>query len=342
MSLFKEFSKDTLIYGVGESLKKVIGIFLLPFYTRALSPSEYGILDTTSTFILLLSVFFGLGLTAATSRYFFIAETEDEKGRVLYSSLVIRFLSGLIPLLLIPFSSQLSILLFKDPKYSVVLIVSLIIILTQPLGDLQMMIYRYYRKPWKYIVITLIRAVIYPLFGVWLVVYLKKGVFGAQLASLLGILIILFISFFYYSRTKYVYHFSWLWTKKMLKYGFPLIWTGLAIWIFSVSDRFFLLHYSNLEAIGLYSIGNTFSQPIVIINTAINMSSVVLIMSQFHEEKDGNKPITKKFITDMWILYLLISVPISMFLSIFGIEILNIFTTKEYLMGAIAIPFFIL
>ena len=60
MSLIKRFSKDTLIYGIGESVKKVIGIFLLPFYTRALSPAEYGILDTTGTFILLLSAFFGL------------------------------------------------------------------------------------------------------------------------------------------------------------------------------------------------------------------------------------------------------------------------------------------
>jgi len=78
MSNLKKLGKDSAVYGFGTVLKKFIGILLLPFYTRALSPSEYGILDTLVTFGFFTSVILSLGLVGATSRYYFIADTEKE------------------------------------------------------------------------------------------------------------------------------------------------------------------------------------------------------------------------------------------------------------------------
>ena len=86
MSLMKNLSKDTIIYGVGTVLQKIIGFVLLPFYTRALIPAEYGVLDTLATFTFFIATIFSLGLGGATSRYFFIAESEDEKKKLLYTS----------------------------------------------------------------------------------------------------------------------------------------------------------------------------------------------------------------------------------------------------------------
>ena len=36
-------AKGSLIYGIGGVLQKFIGFFLLPFFTRALNPEDYGV-----------------------------------------------------------------------------------------------------------------------------------------------------------------------------------------------------------------------------------------------------------------------------------------------------------
>lgn len=342
MSLMKNLSKDTLIYGIGTVLQKIIAFVLLPFYTRALSPSEYGILDTLATLMFFVSTIFTLGLTGATSRYFFIAETEEEKRKLLYTSATLRLISFSVPLLFfVLFSSKISVLLFNTDEYSLVVMLTGFLLFFSTQQEIQTHIFRFYREPFKYNVITILRAVIFPVFGIVMVVILKWGVLGATLASLLTAAITLTFGYFYFVRSKYIREFSWYWAKKMLKFGIPLIFTSILTWVNSVSDRFFILHFQNLEQIGFYSIGNTLSQPIQLINLALSMSSVVLVMSLYSEEKDNDKPQTKAFLTKIWYAYLAVGITIAVFISIFGFNIVTILTTQKYLPSIQVIPLLI-
>lgn len=340
MPNLEKLSRDTAIYGLGAGLKKVIGLFLLPFYTRALSPAEYGILDTLATVSFFTTVILGLGLTGATGRYFFIAKDYKEKGSVLYTSIVLRIISTTIPcVLLIFFADRISNTLFNTDQYSWVVIITLLVIPIQSISQLQDLLFRYYREPWKYILVSIIRAIVNPISGIILVFILQWGVFGATLSSLISSIIVLLFAYFYYTRKKYIREFSPYWAKKMLKFGFPLIFTGILGWINAVSDRLFLLHYTNLDQIGLYSIGITFSQPISFLNLALTLSSTVLVMSLFSEETDKDKPQTKKFLTQIWYFYFVISIPIALLISIFSSEIVNFVSTPKYILSVLAIPF---
>ena len=63
------------------------------------------------------------------------------------------------------------------------------------------------------------------------------------------------------------------------------------------------------------------SQLILLINLAINLSSPVLVMSLYSEEKNENKPRTKKFMARIWHAYLAVVVPISLLISIFSLSL---------------------
>jgi len=343
MTSLKELSKDTIIYGVGTVIKKIIGFVLLPFYTRALIPAQYGVLDTLSTLTFFISAIFSLGLAGATSRYFFIAENDEEKKKLLYTSAILRLVSYSIPLfILIIFSNQVSTLLFGTNEYDLVIIVTAFVIYFSSQQEIQSQIFRFYREPIKFSFVTMLRAIINPVSGITLVVFLQWGVLGATLANLITSIITISFAYFYFTRKKYIKEFSWIWAKKMLRFGFPLIFTGILVWVNNVSDRFFLLHYQNLSQIGLYSIGNTFSQPITLINMALTMSSTVLLFSLYGEEKnDKEKPKTKIFLTKIWYTYLSISVIIAAGMSIFSYNIVNFITTPAYINGILAIPFLI-
>jgi O-antigen/teichoic acid export membrane protein len=339
MSSIKEISKDTVIYGVGTVLQKIIGFILLPFYTRALVPEQYGILDTLTTLTFFLSTIFGLGLSGATSRYFFLAESEEEKKKLLFTSAILRLIAYSIPLtILIVFSPQISRLFFDTDKYSLVVAATGLLLFFSAQQEVQSQIFRFYREPIKFTSITITKAVIGPTSGILLVVILQWGVLGATLAHLITSVVALTFAYFYFVRYKYIRQFSWMWAKKMLRFGYPLIFTSILTWVNSVSDRFFLLHYQDLSQIGLYSIGSTFSQPIQLINMALSMSAGIFVLSLFSEEKEDEKPRTKAFLTKIWYTYLAITISAALFISIFSHDLVKFIASPKYLNSILAIP----
>jgi len=333
------FFKDTIVYGLGKGIKKFIGLFLLPFYTRALTPEDYGLLSTLGTFTMLLSAFMNFGLDSATGFYYFRAHSMMEKGKVLFTHFVIRLAGIIPPLILSFFSARLSVFFFKTQEYTWLIFISIILVPVNLLMSEQSHIYRYYRKPWQYNVITVIKSLVNIGVGISLVVILKWGVIGAQLASIISSTVVVIGSLILYTGKRYTWSFSFYWARKMLRFGFPLIWAGLAAWVYNSSDRFFLLHYSNLTEIGYYSVGNTFSQPIQLLNMAVQMSFGVLFFKLYNEEKNPEKPEAKKMAVESYTLYLGISVLLATLLSLFGTDLVNLVATKDYGKGALAIPF---
>jgi O-antigen/teichoic acid export membrane protein len=339
VGVLKDFSKDTLVYGLGAGVKKFIGLFLLPFYTRALTPSDYGILDTLGTIIFFITALFNFGLDTATGYYYFTVTDENEKGKILFTTFILR-LAIFIPIILISFSaSAVSGLLFKSDKYIPVILITFFLVPVSLIMSEQEFIYRVFRSPWKYNIITILKSLLSVAGGVYLVIILKKGVYGAQLASFLSSLVVVCFSFVWFTRKKYTYKFDIAWAKRLLKYGAPLILAGLASWIYIGSDRFFLLHYKDLAQIGYYSIGSTFAQPIGLINMAVQMSAGVIIMTIYGNETDDNKPETKKACRNILNLYLIVSISLSILISVYSIFIVNALTTPKYIMGALSIPF---
>jgi O-antigen/teichoic acid export membrane protein len=338
LSQKKEFVKDTFVYGIGSGIKKFIGLFLLPFYTRALTPADYGILDTLATSVFFISTFLNMGLDSASGFYFFKGKDDKEKGEILYTVFVLRLVSIIPALILSFFSGSISGILFGSEDYTAVVFISCMFIPISLLVSEQSHLYRYYRSPWKYNFVTIVQSIASIIAGISLVVILKYGVLGAQIASVISSLAVVIFSFFNFARKKYTYHFSFAWAKKMLKYGFPLIWAGMASWFYISSDRYFLLHYKNLQEIGYYSIGATFSQPILLINMAVQMSFSILFYSEYNKEIDPGKQNSRKLLKDVLSLFLFVTVIVASVISIFGVEIINTVTTPDYVLGALAVP----
>ena len=337
--MLKTLSKDTLIYGFGKVAQKFIGFLLIPFYTRALSPEEYGVLDSIGTFVFLITTFLNMGLDSASSFYFFTGKSKEEKGQILFTTFVLRLITIIPSMILSFFSEIISDKIFGTKDYYWVVFISCMIMPATVILSDQENIYRFFREPWKYNILTIIKTVSSALLGILFVVFLKYGVNGVQLASFATYLIVIIYSYVFFTRKKYNFKFSFYWAKQMLKFGFPLVWAGIATWVYMSSNRFFLLKYKDLTEIGYYSIGNIFSQPISLISMAFQMSFGVLFYQVYNEETNTDKTESKKLVSRTVEFFILITVPIAVFLSVFGKEILNLATTKDYVNGIFVIPF---
>lgn len=334
----KKFTTDAVVYGLGRGIKKFIGLFLLPFYARALSTADYGILDTLGTFVFFIIVFLNLGLDSAVGFYFFEPQDEKERGKVIFTTFVMRLFTIIPASVLAFFSKEISLLLFKTDLYTKEVLITCFLLPINVLTSEQELIYRFHRQPWKYNLLTIIKTLLNITLGILLVIKFQLSVFGAQTASLISGLSVVLFSYFFYTRTKYTYEFSFVWAKKLFKYGFPFVFAGIGVWIYQSSDRYFLLYFQNLTDIGYYSIGSTFSQPIGLINMAVQMSFGVLFYEIYFRESQPEKPESKKAIRDLLKIYITGTVLLALLLSSLSYFLVKIIATEKFLPGIIVIP----
>ena len=66
----KSLTSDTFLYGLSSVLTQLAGLFLVPFYTKELSPEEYGIIALFAMVSGFLNPILALGLDSALFRYF--------------------------------------------------------------------------------------------------------------------------------------------------------------------------------------------------------------------------------------------------------------------------------
>ena len=97
----KELGKDSVIYGLGSSISQFIGLFLVPFYTKALTPSDYGVLAIVGLFTQFTDPILSLGLDNALFRYFSLSKNIKEEKTYLTTAVLIKFLSASICIFLI-------------------------------------------------------------------------------------------------------------------------------------------------------------------------------------------------------------------------------------------------
>jgi O-antigen/teichoic acid export membrane protein len=336
----KAFIKDSLVYGLGNGLKKFIGLLLLPFYTRALSVGEFGMLETLGTAAALIGGVLSAGLESANGFYFFKAD-EHEKGNVLSTAFFLRLLSFPVLIPVIFFRESLSRLLFDTPEHGFLVVLLCLLVPVNLMMSEQSHLFRYFRQPWRYNLMTLVKSLANIGSGITLVIVLKYGVEGAMWARVGSSLLVVVLAFGVFNFRKYTFCFSLSWARKLLKYGFPLIWAGLAAWIYNSSDRFFLLYYHDLNEVGFYSIGAIFSQPVLLINMAVQMSFGVLFYQSYYSEKNELKPHTRKMAVDIYVLYLAGSVILATFLSLFSDSLIPFVATPDYAAGSRVVPFLV-
>ena len=340
MSLIKQFSKDALVYGLGKGLKKFIGLLLLLVYTRALSPEQFGILDTLGSALFFVIVFFNFGLDSAVSFFYFKPEEgSEERGKILFTVFVLRLCTIIPALILSFFAWPFSRLIFGSEDYGWAICLNCLLIPVTMLMSEQEMIYRLKRNAWGYNLVTIIKSLVNIGCGLLFVVKLQLGVNGAQLATLLSTLTVVIFSWFTFARRQYLFRFSKEWAKKMIRFGFPLIWAGIAVWIYQLSDRFFLLHYKNPREVGYYSIGSTFAQPIGLINLMFQLSFGVLFYEVFNREESENKGQSKEMMRKILYIYVSAVSLAVVFISGFSMEVVSFITTRDYVPGITAIPF---
>src|SRR5688572_5135404 len=108
----KTLVSHTVVYGLGSSGTRLIGFFLIPVYTRYLTPADYGVLALVAMLDQLLFIVMNMGQSTALFRTYFARENPADRQAVLTTSLWLILMTALpVGILALVLSEPLALLL---------------------------------------------------------------------------------------------------------------------------------------------------------------------------------------------------------------------------------------
>ena len=83
---------DTVVYGLGGALNKVLALFTFPLLTRYFSVEQFGVIDLLNTSVVLLVTFLVFGQDSAVARFFYDDDNFSRRRQVVSQSLVFQII----------------------------------------------------------------------------------------------------------------------------------------------------------------------------------------------------------------------------------------------------------
>ena len=78
--------RHSVVYGVGGLVSRILAVLLLPLYTRYLTPSDYGKVETLIALTTVLGIALRMGIHSAFFRFYFDSAEPEQRRRVLRTS----------------------------------------------------------------------------------------------------------------------------------------------------------------------------------------------------------------------------------------------------------------
>lgn len=318
-------SKHSLIYGLGVTISQLIGFFLLPLYTRYLTPSDYGVLELLGVTGGILGIILVMGLSSALFMSYFKYDNEENRKTVVSTTLIFLTATSLcFTLILMVAASNFSSLFFDSTQYTFYFQVIFLTLFFDTAIVIPLEVFRIREESKKYVVVSLVRLLMSVGLNIYFIVVLERGVLGILESGLItaGSLYAFLIPGII-KETKF--RFSIVDLKEMLCFGLPLVPGGLGTWILTVSDRYFLLVLSTTHELGLYSLGYKFG--LIVQGLIVGPFTLAWAPFFWSTAKEEN---AKEVYSSVLTYFVLVAMFVALGLSVLSKEVLVVMTTPPF------------
>ena len=322
----KQLAGDSLIYGLSGIVSKMIGIFLVPIYTRLFLPQDYGIINLINTTFFLISILIVCGLDNSFARWFYDSKEETDHKKsfasyIWFQLLIAIAVSGAI----IIASPWLSTFFFKEAGRPIYFILPALSLITNILPVVLINWYRVHRRPIATVIFSIAQTLTTIGLTILFVIVLHwhiTGVFAAlTLSSAIFSVVVIFqlkawLSFTYFNKER---------LQVMLRFALPLIPAAISYWLLNNTDSYFIAYFTKSTAeVGLFGIGAMLASVLSLFIGAFQQAWGPFAFSII-ESPDAKRVYAKVFLLYGYIMGLLAAL-----LMLFAPEALIIFTTAKY------------
>jgi len=301
----KSLVKQSLIYGAGHILARSITLLLLPLYTNVFSLENYGIISLVYTFLGFMNVILHYGLDASLLKHYVPADQEERKSILTNTYASFLLTTAVFVIILMLLNNHVSTLLFGINIPKAVLLVSGILFF-DILWAIHVLILRAEEKYILFSGINLFNVLSSLGLNLFFVLYLQLGIYGVLLSNIITSgciflatlpIILKRISFNTISINKW---------KKLMKFGYPFLFAGIFSMILELSDRYILLHLTDIETVGLYSAGYKIGMFMMLVVMGFNMAWQPYFLKKNIIEKKYINQVTTIVISILFFLWILL------------------------------------
>ncbi|PEO16683.1 hypothetical protein CN546_13535 [Bacillus wiedmannii] len=335
----KRFGKDTVTYGIAVIIPALIGIISISIYTRIFSTEQFGQYNQVFNTTLLITTLFSQWIQQSIQRYRPLYRNDVEGLRDFNTNLVnlICLMCALI-LLLGGLGSFFTSLLGGYEQYywtSILLIITQFLFLT--FGSVLQADF----KTKEYKNFNLLTSIFKFGIGLAFIFFVYRNPISIIYGLVLGQIFLLrsmfkstgmslkTFSLTRWSETK-------IFTKQFILYGFPMIGWFIGNSILNLADRYMLEGLGSVQDVGIYSANYSIVvASLGLLTTPLLTAAHPIIMNQANKVTDIE---LGKLITFFCRIYMLISIPLLVFVTVFHREITSLFLGEEFREGSIIIP----
>jgi O-antigen/teichoic acid export membrane protein len=336
MSLIQRLGKSSVIYTITTILQNGIAFFLLPLYTRYLTPNDYGILAVVSSINGFLTIFLMLSLHGAMTRFYFDYRFEPEKLKAFWGTIltfILIFSMGAGGLLILFGQILFKPVIGEIPFWPFVAL-GIGAVMFQPFFTIYLSLLQTREEAGKYAIFSFSQFIINLALVITLVVFIGWGAEGPLTATLITA-VLFFITSIYALRKDVVFGINKMYLKEALRYSLPLVPHSLASQISNATGKLFLNYLVNTGAAGLYNIGFMFGSIIGVVSDGINKAYVPISMGILSANRREELDHLKNIVLFLVVMYCLLGTVISLFSK----EAIFILTTEAFYKSYVIVPF---
>lgn len=323
--------KQASLYGIASILNKAAGIILLPLYSLYIQKEEFGILEiVVITNTLFLLVFQG-GIGSAIMRTSALRQEFHHKNIVSTSTWFMLFMGLMGGNILFWGAEFFASLLLADAQYEKLIQLSAFLLLPNLLIAVITAHLRIKEKALTFLLLQSLGFFIEILAIIVFLKLLRLGLEGILLALVLKSWAVAIIGI-YLMRQQIRLIFSLRIFLALLRFGSPLVISGIMFYILNMSDRYFLRVWSTFGNLGIYSIGYKLGLIVALLVNAMQMAwpPVMYRIARESKSRDEFKKLT--------LAYLAVISTFVALISLFAPELLWILTAGKFTEAAIIVP----
>jgi O-antigen/teichoic acid export membrane protein len=306
--LFAVLSIDILV--------KLAGVILLPVYLRLMTQDEYGLYGYLLSIIFTFSVVLNFGLYIPLSKFYHDFETEEEKGRLLFTIfclLAVILIGVIFPIYFFKWDYLLVKILFKNQIHYADYRGSVLLALVVSIGNFMLTNFLFTSEKIKQLKqYNFLRIVFINLFAICLLYILKnQDKVRVRLETTYLVEAILFFAFIYIFIREVNVRFSRKIALAGLKLALPVMLSAVFGIVINFSDKFFLEKYGSFREMSYYYLAVSCAGVIPMIFTSFQNAWLPL----FLKEKDLRKNVVKtnKLLIRLFAIFAVLSCLIQVF-----------------------------
>ncbi len=244
-------------YTASSVISKLIAVFLLPVYTRYLTPSDYGAAEVMLSSVIAASIVVRFGIIEAILRFYYLAGERPE--RVVATGFASLFWGATVAAAIaLPLAGPISELLLRHQDAGLARL-AILGLWTLTLYEYALTLLRLDERARAYFGITVANVLVTIPFTVWLIVVQGERASGILLGTYgTGAAFVVWMLWRERRRLSFVPDLSLL--RRMFRFGLPTMPAELSLYSLNFIDRIILVRLAGLAEAGLYALAVKFAQ----------------------------------------------------------------------------------